>query len=192
MSLDQRLCRTWNIRMTAFLEPALANFAETARVAVTLADATRDDLPLVLVNPRFCELSGYQSDEILGRNCRFLQGDVRAQAGRADIVRFLADENAPSIRTSLLNFRKNGEPFVNLVLMTRLSDQRGRTRYIFASQFDVTKTSGKEMDAHDAILKRDVARMNAIAADHRYIMNASLETIGRSVAQIAQCRMALG
>ncbi|MCC4298182.1 PAS domain-containing protein [Aurantimonas coralicida] len=178
--------------MVASLEPALAEFAERARVAVTIADVTRDDFPLILVNPHFCELSGYQAEEVLGRNCRFLQGDERAQAGRADIVKFLADENTPAIRTSLLNFRKNGEPFVNLVLMTRLSDQGGRTRYIFASQFDVTKTSGQEMDAHDAILKRDVARMNAIAADHRYIMNASLETIGRSVAQIAQCRMALG
>jgi len=40
---------------------------------VTIADATAEDLPLVYVNPAFEKMTGYSSDEVLGRNCRFLQ-----------------------------------------------------------------------------------------------------------------------
>ena len=173
------------------LEPALKDFAHNARVAVTIADASADDLPLILVNDRFCELSGYSAEEMLDRNCRFLQGEERDQEGRAQIRDFLAAHSTSTLRATLLNFRKDGTPFVNLVLMTKLTDQRGQARYIFASQFDVTKTSSEEMARHDKILKGDVQRIGAIANDHRYIMNASFETLARSVAQIAQCRLAL-
>ncbi|MDY8109630.1 PAS domain-containing protein [Fulvimarina sp. 2208YS6-2-32] len=173
------------------IEPALTAFARTARVAVTISDAAADDLPLFLVNDRFCQLSGYSADEVIGKNCRFLQGEARDQPGTAHIREFLRNPAPRSLRTTLLNFRKDGTPFVNLILMTKLTDQRHRPRYIFASQFDVTRTSSDEMARQDKTLKGSVATMSAIASDHRYIMNASFETLGKTIAQIAQCRLAL-
>ncbi|MER0236782.1 PAS domain-containing protein [Fulvimarina sp. MAC8] len=177
--------------MTASLESSLAKFAEEARVAVTIAETGAPDLPLNLVNPRFCELSGYEADELIGKNCRLLQGTLRDQPGRHEIRRFLTDPATTSIRTTLINFRKDGTHFVNLVLMTKLSDSRARVRYIFASQFDVTKIAEEQMLGHDETLQEEVQRIGSLVREHRHMMNTSFETIANSMAQIAKSRMAL-
>lgn len=177
--------------MTASLESSLAKFAQGARVAVTIAEVGSPDLPLNLVNPRFCELSGYEADELIGRNCRILQGNLRDQPGRHEIRRFLDDPATTSIRATLINFRKDGSHFVNLVLMTKLADSRGKVRYIFASQFDVTKITETEMLRHDETLESEVNRIGSIVREHRHIMNTSFETIANSMAQIAKSKMAL-
>nr|WP_280891720.1 PAS domain-containing protein [Jiella mangrovi] len=148
-------------------------------------------MPLNLVNPRFCELSGYESDELVGQNCRLLQRDVRDQPGRQEIRRFLDDLELQSIRTTLMSFKKDGTPFVNLVLMNKLADARGRVRFIFASQFDVTKIADQEMANHEEMLADDVRRMGAIAREHHHMMNTTFDTIANSMAQIAKSRMAL-
>ncbi|WP_158555094.1 PAS domain-containing protein [Fulvimarina endophytica] len=177
--------------MDSSLETSLAKFAENARVAVTIAEAGAPDLPLNLVNPRFCELSGYEADELIGKNCRLLQRDERDQPGREEIRGFLKNPASQTIRTTLLNFRKDGTPFINLVLMTKLLDARNRVRFIFASQFDVTRITEREMNTHEEKLVGDVERMGSIVREHRHIMNTSYDTIANSMAQIAKSRLAL-
>jgi len=71
---------------------------------VTLADPDLEDAPIVYVNKAFERLTGYSQAEIIGRNCRFLQGDDRDQAGRFQISN--AMKNNQSIEVTLRNYKK--------------------------------------------------------------------------------------
>jgi PAS domain S-box-containing protein len=94
--------------------PAAQALAETA-VGVTLADVRDPELPLVYVNEAFTRLTGYTSDDALGRNCRFLQGPGTERAAVQRIRDALAGMR--ETRVTLLNYRRDGTPFHNELLI---------------------------------------------------------------------------
>ena len=104
--------------------------------AMVLSDPHLPDTPMVAVNPAFCAVTGYSEAESVGRNCRFLQGP------RTD------PEAAPRIRTCLqagqgcvewlVNYRKNGAAFWNVLFISPVHDETGALRYYFGNQLDVT------------------------------------------------------
>ncbi|MDJ0637668.1 MAG: PAS domain-containing protein [Paracoccaceae bacterium] len=73
------------------------------------------DCPLVFVNFAFCKLTGYDTDECVGRNCRFLQGEGTDREAVAKLRKSLKTGN--SIEICLRNYRKSGQPFDNLLIM---------------------------------------------------------------------------
>lgn len=96
-----------------------------------VVDARRYDYPIVYASPSFCRLTGYSDDEILGRNCRFLQSpDGRVQRGEAR--RHTSPEAVQALKaacvahkecqTSMINYRKGGQPFINLVTIVPVPD----------------------------------------------------------------------
>lgn len=103
--------------------------------ALTLVDLTQDDQPLVYVNHAFLELTGYVESEILGRNCRFLQG---AETDRKDVAKLKAAiHDNQAVFCDLLNYRKDGSTFFNrLVLLPLQLD--GRSHFI-GMQIDSTR-----------------------------------------------------
>jgi PAS domain S-box-containing protein len=104
---------------------------------VTLVDAAGEDLPLVYANKRFEELTGYSQEELIGRNCRFLQGDDREQDARYQIKEAIRQHQAVTV--TLRNYRKNGELFYNRLSITPLFDSEGKLLYYLGDQFDVTE-----------------------------------------------------
>ena len=94
------------------------------------------DNPVVFASDSFCRLTGYTRDEILGRNCRFLQGAETDPA----TVRAIHDAVArvEAIEIDIRNHRKDGEPFWNRLLMAPVHDADQQLAYFFASQVDVT------------------------------------------------------
>jgi len=94
------------------------------------------DNPIVFVNDSFCRLTGYGRHDILGRNCRFLQGPQTDPAAVARIRAAVAA--AQPIEIDLRNHRRGGEPFWNRLLMAPVLDADGQLAYFFASQVDVT------------------------------------------------------
>ena len=70
---------------------------------VTLADPDLDDAPIVYANKAFDRLTGYSQEEIIGHNCRFLQGDDRDQVGRYQIAE--AMKNHEAIEVTLRNYK---------------------------------------------------------------------------------------
>ncbi|MFB0611644.1 PAS domain-containing protein [Aurantiacibacter poecillastricola] len=108
--------------------------------SLSIADLEQDDAPLVFVNRAFEKMTGYASSAVLGRNCRFLQGDdtdPQTVEKLAEAVKSRAD-----IETVIFNYRANGEGFWNRLTMGPLYDDQGECRYYVGFQCDL----GSDMD----------------------------------------------
>lgn len=103
--------------------PALKSLLDAMPEAMSLADATSPDHPLVYVNPAFERLTGYPASALLGRNLRFLQGDDRDQAGRRRLRE--AVDGVSEGRALLRNFRRDGSSFWHDVQITPVRDAEG-------------------------------------------------------------------
>ena len=117
------------------IDPFVAAVRAT-RMPMVITDPRQHDNPIVFVNDSFCRLSGYPRGEIVGRNCRFLQGtqtDPEAVARIRTAVRA-----AVPLEIDIRNHRKDGEPFWNRLLLAPVRDAAGELAYFFASQVDVT------------------------------------------------------
>lgn len=114
----------------------VAAAAHASASGVTIADAGHPDCPLVYVNEAFCTLTGYEPEEALGRNCRFLQGPFAQECApaRAELRRAIATGEKATVR--LRNVRKDGTPFWNEV--TLLAFSRGPRSFVVGLQLDVT------------------------------------------------------
>lgn len=103
--------------------------------SVVITDACAPDNPIVFVNPAFVRLTGYRSEDILGRNCRFLQGMDTAQPARKRIrgALLIGLECQETIR----NYRSDGTSFYNRLAIFPLFDSRGRVEYFVGVQREV-------------------------------------------------------
>jgi PAS domain S-box-containing protein len=115
--------------------PILDSLAQSGQ-AIAIADHRLPDAPLVFVNAAFETLTGYASDEVLGRNCRFLQAPDVDPAARA-LVRSALAEKRP-VTVEIRNARKDGSTFWNRLHLTPLTDADGATAFYLAAQNDVT------------------------------------------------------
>jgi PAS domain S-box-containing protein len=106
------------------------------RMPMIITDPRKPDNKIVFVNDAFCRLTGYAREEILGRNCRFLQGP---ETDPADVSKVRAAVAATRpIEIDIRNHKKDGTPFWNRLLLAPVHDAGGQLAYFFASQLDVT------------------------------------------------------
>lgn len=116
----------------------LATFAfQRTRMPMVVADAREPDYPIVLANDAFLDLTGYSAEELLGRNCRMLQGEGTSRTAVAQIRAIIAQEREGTVE--ILNYRKDGSTFWNQLYLSPIWDDDGRLVYYFASQIDVTE-----------------------------------------------------
>ena len=104
---------------------------------VTLSDPDLPDRPLVYVNRVFEEMSGYTQDEMIGRNCRFLQREDRDQAALETLRKAISQHQACTV--TLRNYRKNGELFLNKLSIRPLVDRENRVIYYLGIQYDLSR-----------------------------------------------------
>lgn len=168
----------------------LRAYFETSTIALALA-STDDDTPLILTNPGFEKLTGYTPDDVVGKNCRLLQGDADNREARATLRAFLENQRAPNVRTPIVNFRKDGTAFVNLLYMSRLRSSDGQTQFFFASQFDVSRAYPERLEEYDRTLGQTLTSITPLVAESGMIIEGSLTTIASSAHMIAQARMML-
>jgi PAS domain S-box-containing protein len=118
---------------------------DEAPVGITIADATRPDMPLVYVNAAFERITGYSPEYAVGRNCRFLQGeDTRSEPVARMRAAIEAEE---SVSVELRNYRRDGELFWNEVTIAPLRDADGDVVYYVGFQQDVTRRKRAERAA---------------------------------------------
>ncbi|TPQ26507.1 PAS domain-containing protein [Methylomonas sp. HW2-6] len=103
---------------------------------VTLADPDQEDAPIVYANKAFERLTGYSQDEIIGHNCRFLQGKDRDQDARFQIAEAMQRHEA--VEVTLRNYRKDGSLFHNRLKIVPLFDRKQRVIYYLGVQYDIT------------------------------------------------------
>ncbi|SCZ98371.1 BZ3500_MvSof-1268-A1-R1_Chr7-1g09114 [Microbotryum saponariae] len=94
------------------------------------------DAPIVLASPAFCALTGYAAHQIIGRNCRFLQGQATAPES-VQAIRTAIDNEEP-ITQLLLNYTASGAPFWNLLCILPLRDAAGELMYFIGGQTNLT------------------------------------------------------
>jgi PAS domain S-box-containing protein len=109
---------------------------DSASCGITVADATQADTPLIYVNRAFEVMTGYPKDEILGRNCRFLQGEDHDQPD-LDLLRRALDERR-EVAVVLRNYRKDGTLFWNELRLAPVFDDQCQLSHYVGIQTDVT------------------------------------------------------
>ncbi|KAF4973909.1 hypothetical protein FZEAL_9135 [Fusarium zealandicum] len=112
-----------------------------------LSDPVKSGFPIIYASDEFEELTGYARTDVLAHNCRFLQGP---QTDRESISRMRSaiwrNEECTEL---LLNFRKDGSPFWNLLFLCPLVDQAGKLRFYMGAQIDVSSS----MENSDDVVK---------------------------------------
>jgi len=106
------------------------------RMSMIITDPRQADNPIVFANDAFLRLTGYERQEVLGRNCRFLQGPETDKAAIAEVRAAIAE--ASDISVDLLNYRKDGSSFWNALYISPVSNDKGELLFFFASQLDVS------------------------------------------------------
>lgn len=142
---------------------------DAAPVGITIADTSLPDDPLVYVNNEFEEETGYPAAEILGCNCRFLQGsetDDDAVARLRDAI----DQKEPTA-VELLNYRKNGEQFWNHVQLSPLGEGEDET-YFVGFQSNVTDYRQTE-----ASLRQERERLDGVISRIQGLVTDTIELL---------------
>lgn len=104
-------------------------------IATVVSDPTKPDNPLIAVNEAFCALTGYAEDEVIGRNCRFLRGPD-TENGQTEKLRSAVYGQHPAL-AELINYRKDGSPFRNAVMIAPLFGDDGNLELFVGSQIEV-------------------------------------------------------
>jgi len=125
------------------IDDPFAAAIRATRMAMIVTDATQADDPIIFANDAFLKLTGYDREEIIGRNCRMLQGpDTDPQAVRA--IREAIATGEP-IAVDLLNYRKDGSTFWNALYVSPVRNNAGEIVYFFGSQLDITDKKTAEV-----------------------------------------------
>lgn len=128
------------------------------RMAVCLCDPHQPDMPIVFANRAFRTMTGYDEDEIIGRNCRFLQGPGTDPREVEKIRKALRSEDV--VLVELLNYRKDGSAFWNALHLGPIYRNDGELAYFFGSQWNVS-------DVRAARAEEQTARIMARELSHR-------------------------
>ncbi|AGB73183.1 two-component sensor histidine kinase protein (plasmid) [Rhizobium tropici CIAT 899] len=128
-------------------DPFAAAFKAT-RMPMIITDPNQHDNPIIFCNGAFERLTGYSSDELIGRNCRILQGPETSR----DTVAVVRDAVAGgrSVSVDILNYKKDGSAFWNALFINPVWDRQGQITYFFASQLDFTNIKSREADLASA------------------------------------------
>ncbi|WP_435101480.1 PAS domain S-box protein [Halarchaeum sp. P4] len=157
---------------------------EAAPIGVVITDPGREDNPIVYANERFEELTGYDEAEIIGRNCRFLQGERTDADTVADLREAIDAEEEATVE--LRNYRKDGTEFWNRVSVAPVENDTGDVTHFVGFQQDVTERYEREEN-----LEATIARLEALFENSPDMVEV-LDAEGRRLAVNQQCRTQLG
>ncbi|MDR6582460.1 hybrid sensor histidine kinase/response regulator [Herbaspirillum sp. BH-1] len=115
---------------------------EMTRMPMIVSDPNQPDNPIIFVNNAFINMTGYSRADVIGKNCRFLQGPETDRAVVAQVREAVLERR--EIATELLNYRKNGSTFWNALFISPVYDQHGELKYFFSSQLDISRRRDAE------------------------------------------------
>jgi PAS domain S-box-containing protein len=121
---------------------------ETTRMPMIVTDPHQHDNPIVFANAAFVQMTGYSSEELVGTNCRFLQGPETDRDTVTEIRLAIAADREFS--TEILNYRKDGSTFWNALFISPVRNKAGETVYFFGSQLDVSRRRDAEVALYQA------------------------------------------
>ena len=117
------------------LDETVAHSIGASPIAMVVTNPHRPDNPIEIANDAFCALTGYAASEIIGRNCRFLAGEGTEPAVQAQIRSAMAEQRP--VLVDILNYRRDGAPFRNGVMIAPLFDAERKLEFFLGSQVDL-------------------------------------------------------
>ncbi len=130
---------------------------ESATNGIAIADATVADNPIIYVNPSFERITGYSREELIGKNCRFLQGKGTNPTSVKKIKKSI--EEGKECQVILRNFRKDGTPFWNELSIAPVYNSRRHLTHFIGVQTDVTDRQKAEEELYSK--SQDLATFSA-------------------------------
>jgi PAS domain S-box-containing protein len=123
-------------------------------IASVISDPRLPDNPIIACNAPFCELTGYPPEDVVGRNCRFLSGPG-TEPWLSEEIRRGVREHKP-VLVEILNYKRNGQPFRNAVLVAPIYDEADQLLYFLGSQVEIdsgaaTPTSMRRIRAAELV-----------------------------------------
>lgn len=114
---------------------SLVEMIANSPVATVISNPRLPDNPIIECNPAFVALTGFSREEIVGHNCRFLSGPD-TEPWLTETLRTAIRQQRPAL-VEILNYKKNGTPFRNAVLVAPIFDEDGVLEYFLGSQVEV-------------------------------------------------------
>lgn len=118
-----------------FASHRLVGLVTDSPIASVISDPRLPDNPIIACNKPFCDLTGYPSEDVVGRNCRFLSGPG-TEPWLSQEIRRGVREHTP-VLVEILNYKRNGQPFRNAVLVAPLYDDADKLLYFLGSQVEI-------------------------------------------------------
>jgi PAS domain S-box-containing protein len=125
-------------------------------IASVVSDPRQRDNPIIACNAAFIALTGYAEDEIIGRNCKFLAGPA-AEPWLSETISNAVQRHTP-VLVEILNYKRDGTPFRNAVLVSPIFDAEGDLEFFLGSQVELE--AGAPM-SHE---NRRIAAVSAVKA----------------------------
>ena len=152
-------------------------------IALTVADLNLPDAPIVVANAGFCTLSGFGEADVLGRNCRFLQGPHDNTEARAHLRHAISQRR--SLQTILINRRADGRDFHNLLAIKPVISVTHGIALVIGAQFDLRASelpmsypAGPHQSDEDVLPHLDEARRTALAT-RRIMLDVAMTSVQR-------------
>lgn len=149
------------------LSTSVVESVATSPMAMVITNPRKPDNPIEIVNKAFVALTGYRENEIIGRNCRFLSGGETEPAVREQMRN--AINHARPVLVDVLNYRKDGSPFRNGVMIAPLFDGEGELDYFLGSQVDLERNDAAALSVRQA---RATTLVRELPARQRQVLEA--------------------
>nr|AML76938.1 putative LOV domain-containing protein [Ehretia acuminata] len=185
---DDGAVKEKGLRVSEDLKDALSTFQQT----FVVSDATKPDYPIMYASAGFFRMTGYSSREVVGRNCRFLQG---ADTNPEDVAKIReALQAGTSYCGRLLNYKKDGTPFWNLLTITPIKDETGKVLKYIGMLVEVSKhTEGyKEKMTRpnglpESLIRYDARQKDMAASTVTELVEAVKKPRARALSESTNC-----
>jgi PAS domain S-box-containing protein len=144
---------------------SLTTMIGTSPIAAVISNPRLPDNPIVECNDAFVTLSGYSRDEIIGHNCRFMAGE-KTEPWLTEMLRSGIRRRQP-VMVEILNYKKDGTPFRNAVMVAPIFDAAGDLEYFLGSQVEIAEDIARANEA-----RREAAhdRVAALSSRQREVL----------------------
>lgn len=171
-----------NKAITAKLDlELLSKVMDATNTGIVITDNLLPDNPIIYCNPAFETISGYKRTEIIGHNCRFLQGKDRSQESRTRIANAIA--NGESCNVEIRNYSKSGELFWNELYISPVKDADGKATHFIGVQNNVTerKKSQLALEMNQQDMEKQVLERTRMYKESQEYLTSIVETIRESL-----------
>ena len=153
----------------------------SANSGIIITDNTQPDNPIIYCNKAFETISGYDHNEIIGHNCRFLQSQDRAQPER-DILKECI-ETGKECRVEIRNYRKNGKLFWNELYVSPVQNEAGEVTHFIGVQNDITDRKKAEYDLREekASVEKKIQMRTQELVDNQAFLSSIIHTVRESL-----------